>query len=329
MLVTLIAALTAFMCIIRKNFTVIIDGKQIKLVTYQKTFDSALRKADINIAVKDKIDKVLNSKITNNDVITINHAINLKVLVDNKVLNISSAEKDIEQMLNSEKIVLSPNDKVYPSIENKLSIGMNVIITRVETETVLESKPIDFKTVIKKDKDTLKSQSEVLQKGIKGEKNITLAVIYENGKEVARKVIKEMIVKQPQNKIISQGTMLPVTLSRGESSKTYTKTLNSQSTSTSSKTLNVKATAYWAFNGVNTYTSSGRKAVRDSNGYSTIAVDPNIIPMGTKLYVEGYGYAIAADKGSGVKGKFIDVFFNTREEAIKWGVKYLKVQILD
>ena len=186
-----------------------------------------------------------------------------------------------------------------------------------------------FKTVIKKDKDTLKSKSEVLQKGIKGEKNITLAVIYENGKEVTRKIIKEMIVKQPQNKIISQGTMIPITLSRGESLKTYAKSLNAQSTSTSSKTLNVKATAYWAFNGANTYTSSGRKAVRDSNGYSTIAVDPNIIPMGTKLYVEGYGYAIAADKGSGVKGKFIDVFFNTREEAIKWGVKYLKVKILD
>jgi len=317
------------MCIIRKNFTVVIDGKQIKLVTYQKTFDSALRKADINIAVKDKIDKVLNSKIVDNDVITIDHAINLKVLVDNKVLNISSAEKDIELMLTSEKIVLNPNDKVYPSIENKLSTGMNVTITRVETETVQERKPIDFKTVIKKDKDTLKSKSEVLQKGIKGEKNITLAVIYENGKEVTRKIIKEIIIKHPQNKIISQGTMIPITLSRGESSKTYAKSLNEESRSTSSKTLNVKATAYWAFNGVDTYTSSGRKAVRDSNGYSTIAVDPNVIPMGTKLYVEGYGYAIAADKGSGVKGKFIDVFFNTREEAIKWGVKYLKVQLLD
>ena len=112
--------------------------------------------------------------------------------------------------------------------------------------------------------------------------------------------------------------MKAITFSRGGSSIT------------SKDIINVKATAYWAVNGVNnTYTASGKKAVRNPNGYSTIAVDPNIIPMGTKLYVEGYGYAIAADKGSGIKGNFIDVFFNTREEAINWGVKYVKVQILD
>lgn len=329
-LVTIFATLTTFMSIMRKNIMVVVDGKQIKLVTYQKTFDIALSKADIHIDVKDKIDKALTSKIVNNDVITINHAINLKILVDNKVINISSAEKDISSMLNTEKIVLSPNDKVLPSIENKLSKDMNIIITRVETQTVQEKMPIDFKTVIKKDKDTLKSQSKVLQNGVKGEKSITLNVTYENGREVNRKVIKEMVVKEPQNKIIAQGTLSQIAVSRGASSKTSARSLSAKATPTSSKTLYVKATAYWAFNGVNnTYTFSGTKAVRDSDGYSTIAVDPNVIPLGTKLYVEGYGYAIASDKGSGVKGKFIDVFFNTREEASNWGVKYLNVKILD
>ncbi|MBU3143999.1 3D domain-containing protein [Clostridium sp. CF012] len=322
----IITTTTAFMSIARKNITVVVDGKQIKLVTYQKTVETALRKAKIHIAVKDKIDKVLNSKVVNNDVITINHAINLKVFVDNKELNIASAEKDIALMLNTEKINLGSNDMVYPSIENKLSKDMNIIITRVKTETVQEKKPIDFKTVIKNDKDTLKSQSKVLQNGINGEKSITLDVTYKNGKEVNRKVIKEMVVKEPQHKIIAQGTMPARTLSRGASSKA----LNIRATATSEKTLNVKATAYWAVDGINdTYTFSGRKAVRNSSGYSTIAVDPNVIPLGTKLYVEGYGNAIAADKGSGVKGNFIDVFFNTREEALHWGVKYLKVRILD
>lgn len=321
-LLTIIATTTAFMCIIRKNITVFVDGKQINLVTYQRTFDNALRKANIAIALNDKIDKVLDSKIVNNDVITINHAVNLKVFVDNKELNISSAEKDIALMLNTEKISLSPSDKVYPSIEKKLAKDMNVIVTRVKTETIQEKKPIDFKTVIKKDKDTLKSQSKILQKGVIGEKSITSNVTYENGKEVTRKVIKEMVVKEPQHKIIAQGTLTHISVSRGGSSNIS----NLNETSNSTRSLNVKATAYWA---LNAYTFSGRKAVRDSNGYSTIAVDPNVIPLGTKLYVEGYGYAIAADKGSGVKGKFIDVFFNTAKEATNWGVKYLNVRIID
>jgi len=318
----IIATTTVFMCIIRKNITVFVDGKQINLVTYQKTFDDALRKADIAISLNDKVDKVLNSKIVNNDVITINHAVNLKVFVDNKELNISSAEKDIALMLNTEKISLSPSDKVTPAIENKLSKDMNVVVTRVKTETIQEKKSIDFKTVIKKDTDTLKSQSKILQKGVTGEKNITSNITYENGKEVNRKVIKEMVVKEPQHKIIAQGTLTHISVSRGGSSNIS----DLNATSDSGKNLNVKATAYWA---VNAYTFSGRKAVRDPNGYSTIAVDPNVIPIGTKLYVENYGYAIAADKGSGVKGKFIDVFFNTPQEASNWGVKYLNVRIID
>lgn len=317
-LVTIIATLTIFMCFIRKNITVVVDGKPLKLVTYQKTFDSALKKANIKIDVKDKIDKALNSKIANNDVITINRAVNLKVFVDNKELNIKSAEKDIALMLNTEKIALSPNDKVSPAVETKLSTGMDVVITRVATETIQEKKTIDFKTVIEKDRNTLESHSKVLQKGINGEKNITFKLTYENGKEVDRKIVKETVVKEPQSKIVVQGALPIISFSRGSSSKS------------SGKIINVKATAYWAVNGVNsTYTASGRKAVRNPNGYSTIAVDSNVIPLGTKVYVEGYGYAIAADEGSGVVGKFIDVFFNTREEACDWGVKYLKVQIID
>ncbi len=135
--------------------------------------------------------------------------------------------------------------------------------------------------------------------------------------------------------------MSPLTPSRGESLKNSVKPQNVsasvspsrgatlKSTAPSGKSFRVKATAYSTDSPGNTYTASGMKTERNPNGYSTIAVDPNVIPLGTKLYVEGYGNAIAADTGSAIKGNFIDVFFNTREETSNWGVKYLNVQILD
>jgi len=60
-----------------------------------------------------------------------------------------------------------------------------------------------------------------------------------------------------------------------------------------------------------------------------VAVDPRIIPMGTKLWVEGYGQAVAEDQGSAIKGNRIDLAFDTRQEAVNYGIKPVKVYVLD
>ncbi len=62
-------------------------------------------------------------------------------------------------------------------------------------------------------------------------------------------------------------------------------------------------------------------------GRGVVAVDPNVIPMGTKLYVEGYGEAIAADQGGAIQGNRIDLFFDSKYEANNWGMRTVKVFI--
>ncbi|MDF2787203.1 MAG: hypothetical protein K0S80_301, partial [Neobacillus sp.] len=68
--------------------------------------------------------------------------------------------------------------------------------------------------------------------------------------------------------------------------------------------------------------------MRANPGAKVIAVDPRVIPLGTKVYVEGYGYAVAADTGGAIKGHKIDVFFPTKAEAFRWGVRKVKIKIL-
>ncbi len=63
-------------------------------------------------------------------------------------------------------------------------------------------------------------------------------------------------------------------------------------------------------------------------GYGIAAVDPRVIPLGTLLYVEGYGYAIAADVGSAIKGEKIDLCFPSRRQALLFGRQYTTVHIL-
>jgi len=95
---------------------------------------------------------------------------------------------------------------------------------------------------------------------------------------------------------------------------------------TPNKELICSTTAYTS--GAGSMTASGRVVVRNPNGVSTVSVDPNVIPFGTYLYIEGYGYAVAADKGSAIKGNEVDVFFNGESDCSNWGRKTVKVTIL-
>ncbi|WP_085508609.1 LysM peptidoglycan-binding and 3D domain-containing protein [Thalassobacillus devorans] len=95
------------------------------------------------------------------------------------------------------------------------------------------------------------------------------------------------------------------------------------------QTINVSATAYTAnctgCSGV-TYTGIDLNANPDKK---VIAVDPNVIPLGSEVYVEGYGRAVAGDIGGAIKGNKIDIFMPDRSDALEFGVQNVEVTILD
>ena len=95
---------------------------------------------------------------------------------------------------------------------------------------------------------------------------------------------------------------------------------------TSNRELICSATAYTS--GAGSVTASGKVVKRNPDGLSTVAVDPNVIPLGSSLYIEGYGYAIAADTGSAIKGNIIDLYFDSSSECDNWGRKTVKVTVL-
>ncbi|QHS24060.1 hypothetical protein GWK91_14555 [Virgibacillus sp. MSP4-1] len=94
------------------------------------------------------------------------------------------------------------------------------------------------------------------------------------------------------------------------------------------RTLTVKATAYTAHcDGCSGITRTGINLLENPDK-KVVAVDPDVIPLGSKLYVEGYGEAVAGDIGSAIQGKRIDVFIPSEAKANKWGVKNVEVTIL-
>jgi 3D (Asp-Asp-Asp) domain-containing protein len=133
---------------------------------------------------------------------------------------------------------------------------------------------------------------------------------------VTRKLVKTETIKQSKDRIVAVGTKVnsPQMVSRGNE--------------TVSQEFYVTATAYTAnCGGCSGRTRTGIN-LRSNPNMKVIAVDPRIIPLGSKVYVEGYGYAVAADTGSAIRGYKIDVFFPEKSSAFQWGRKRVKVKII-
>ena len=134
----------------------------------------------------------------------------------------------------------------------------------------------------------------------------------EDGKEVAREVVESKVITEPVNQIVAKGTKEELVLSRGSDNINY------------KKKMVVEATAYSG----DTITATGTVPRRNPNGLSTIAVDPNVIPLGTKVYVEGYGYAVAEDTGGAIKSNIIDLFLNSKSECRSWGRRNVNLYVI-
>lgn len=324
-LLLLIMALSVTIHSMRKTLVVNIDGKDTNIITYRDDLKTVLLRNSITLGPTDKIQPSIDSNVKNGDKIYIKRAVNVDIAVDGEERKIATTEESVEKLLLSQGITLSEKDKVIPAVSENITDGMKVEITRVNHKILKETKFIDFSTEVRKDNDLEIGKSKVLQEGVPGEREISINVIYENGKEVAREVIGESVTKEPVNKVLAQGNMRLLTYSRGGTPEAYT------------SVIKMRATAYDPVSsgskkrpgqGNVEYTATGTVAKRNPGGYSTIAVDPRVIPLGTKVYVEGYGFAIAEDTGGAIKGSKIDVYFNSYNESINWGVKSVNVYIL-
>lgn len=95
------------------------------------------------------------------------------------------------------------------------------------------------------------------------------------------------------------------------------------------KEMTVTATAYTAYcNGCSGVTATGLD-LRANPNQKVIAVDPSVIPLGTKVHVEGYGTAIAGDTGGAIKGSKIDIFMPSKKDALNFGRKTVKIKLLN
>lgn len=298
----------------KKTITIKIDGIEETFITYKGTVKDVLDKNGVIINPKDKVQPALDDKVSDGDTISVKRAISVQLTVGDKQVEINTAENTIEEMLVAEKDQLKNQgieynegvDEIEPSLETEISKDLKINLVKVEVKNELATEAIGYDVVIESDSSLDSGLEEIKQDGVEGEKQVTYEVVYKNGDEFSRTLKSSKVIAEPVNKVVLQGTRKTFASRSGE-------LLEYKSV------IYVESTAY-SGGGV---TATGTVPVRDPNGISTVAVDPRVIPLGSLVYVEGYGRAIAADTGGAIKGNIIDVYVNSDEEAINnWGRKY-------
>jgi uncharacterized protein YabE (DUF348 family) len=297
--------------------TVAIDGKEKEVWTTADTVGDLLEAQKIQVGEHDKLTPGLDSGIKKGMTVELNKAFQVNVNDGGKDKKIWTTSITVADLLEQHKIQLSDLDRVEPGMDTLIKKGSQVNVIRVEKVTDVVEESIDYAVVKRKDNNLAEGKEKVISQGEEGKVKKHYAVVLENGKEVSRKLIKTEKISDSKDKIVSVGT------------KEIQHTVSRSKSSSSSREFYVSSTAYTAnCSGCSGMTSTGFNLKANPNA-KVIAVDTSVIPLGTRVWVEGYGYAVALDTGGAINGNKIDVFFGSKAEAYQWGRRTVLIKILD
>ena len=205
-------------------------------------------------------------------------------------------------------------------------------LSKVEKQYAKKAESLEL---VEKDLEIEKKQNKEKEKRIKQLSQKVKEQINKNKKQ--NKAINRLKIKVNEDKKridtlkerIKINKRIETANAKKKALKVTPKKVVSKVSSPSGRSIQMEATGYTAYcNGCSGKTATGIN-LRSNPNARVIAVDPSIIPLGTKVWVEGYGYAIAADKGGAIKGNKIDVHFATTSQAYAWGRKTVVVKILN
>ncbi|HVZ81192.1 MAG TPA: 3D domain-containing protein [bacterium] len=242
--------------------------------------------------------------------------VHLVLFQDAGPVTLSVRGRTVGEALSDGGFRLDPHDVVAPPPDTPVVEGMEVDLGQVERKVTTEKRKV-HPPVQRDYTDTLNVGEIIdLETGQDGEQEVTTETYRLNGEDAFEKVVGVKVLKASKPARVLEGTSM------------RRKLYPLQKRAQVRKILTLEATAYypgpedtWPF--ASGTTASGLKA-----GYGVVAVDRRVIPLKTRLYVEGYGYAIAADTGGAIKGMKIDLCYDTYEEAVRFGRKKVKVYLL-
>lgn len=322
-----------------RAFEVKVDyrGQVIEVECTDGTVADAIKKAGITLTGAEEIVPSVNTPLAPMMEIKVASNCSAKVTIggETAVYNVTSGT--VADLLSDLGVMVDDDDQVYPALTDVIYDGIEITVSQVEYKEETKVESIDYGYVSEKTSSMLTGTSKIKQYGIEGERIVTSKNKYIDGELAESVIISEEVTREPVDQIKLIGTGVPKTQNNSSSSSSGASVSNkagtfkdaSGNTVSYVKKLTGTSTAYYAAEGA--ITATGVPVYLGG-----VAVNPNVIPYGSKLYIVSsdgrmvYGYATAVDTGGALMSGsvLVDVFYPTYNQCVNWGRRNVTVYVL-
>ena len=300
------------------NVRMSIDGESKNYSTYAESVGEFLKSEGIVLNEKDRISVDLDGKLDSTEPVHIKlqRSYLINVVVDNgaPVLFEVGPIQKVGHIIAEIEAETGRGYSYDGFLNERIAPNETLHISSDDIKDFVITVTLPFERETRFSAELAPGETKVIQEGVYGELTTVTKVVYSAGEEVERTVESVSVTREAKNEI--------VLVSNSANSGTQSK--NMKNGYEYEYELVMEATAYSAKQaGLSNYTKNGDLAV-----YGVVAVDPKVIPLGTWLYIEGYGKALASDTGGHIKGDRVDLCFNSVAECFQFGRRDVKVYVL-
>lgn len=242
-------------------------------------------------------------------------AVPVTVVTATKSIRVTSSAPDVGALLEEEGIRLGRYDQVRPSLADPVVANGVVRVIRITKWVAIRRRTIAPPVIRRIDFALPPGKTKILARGVSGERQVEIRYSERDFEKIHARVVAQRVIRQPKARIVDEGVgeyaALEYFAKRGMQKMSYV----------AGSAMRMVATAYTA----HCYGCSGITASGYPAGHGIVAVDPRVIPLGTRLYIPGYGPAIAGDTGGAILGNRIDLGFNSLHDAVEFGRRVITV----
>ncbi len=297
------------------HVTVFVDGIAKDYTTQASDVASLLREAGVSYSGADLVSPAPGSGIADGDTVVVRHSVPVTLQFGADSVKLDVLGRTVADALVTAGLDPTSGMRTTPAVDAPLVAGMHIVATDLFMRVTEESVPIPFDVEVVGDPALPVGRQEVQTPGVAGSGIRVYQVLVVGGVEGPRFLKVEKVLAPPVTQVVHVGTkheFRQLMVSRGNAvPKSVPPILG--------RVLTVDSTAYtpWdstcigrsAFQPGIRWVAGKKQRVHIPDGWGIVAVDPSTIPLGSKLFVENYGYAIACDTGGVIKGNKIDVCF--------------------